>query len=79
MTHTSSPHTSSPQTFSSTGRDTFVGSPRSRIDGPAKVTGLAQYAGEFAAPDLAYGVAVSSAVATGRITRQDGRRAGPEQ
>ena len=59
------------QTFSSTGRDTFVGSPRSRIDGPAKVTGLAKYAGEFAAPDLAYGVVVSSAIAKGRITAID--------
>ena len=48
------------QTFSSTGRDTFVGSPRSRIDGPAKVTGHAKYAGEFAAPDLTHGNVVSS-------------------
>ncbi|MBN4097581.1 xanthine dehydrogenase family protein molybdopterin-binding subunit [Methylobacterium sp. OT2] len=59
------------QTFSSTGRDTFVGSPRSRIDGPAKVTGLAKYAGEFAAPDLAYGYVVSSSIAKGRITAID--------
>jgi xanthine dehydrogenase YagR molybdenum-binding subunit len=59
------------QTFSSTGHDTFVGSPRSRIDGPAKVTGLAKYAGEFAAPDLAYGTVVSSAIAKGRIAAID--------
>ncbi|MHB2211243.1 xanthine dehydrogenase family protein molybdopterin-binding subunit [Methylobacterium sp. CM6257] len=63
------------QTFSSTGRDTFVGSPRSRIDGPAKVTGLAKYAGEFAAPDLAYGYVVSSAIAKGRITAIDAAEA----
>ncbi|MEE7449868.1 aldehyde oxidase [Methylobacterium radiotolerans] len=63
------------QTFSSTGRDTFVGSPRSRIDGPAKVTGLAKYAGEFAAPDLAYGVVVSSSIAKGRITAIDSAEA----
>ncbi|MBP1181713.1 xanthine dehydrogenase family protein molybdopterin-binding subunit [Methylobacterium sp. PvR107] len=68
-------HTSSPQTFSSTGRDTFVGTPRSRIDGPAKVTGLAKYAGEFAAPDLAYGYVVSSAIAKGRITAIDSAEA----
>ncbi len=68
-------HTSSPQTFSSTGRDTFVGSPRSRIDGPAKVTGLAKYAGEFAAPDLAYGFVVSSSIAKGRITGIDSAEA----
>lgn len=67
--------TSSPQTFSSTGRDTFVGSPRSRIDGPAKVTGLAKYAGEFAAPDLAYGFVVSSSIAKGRITGIDSAEA----
>jgi xanthine dehydrogenase YagR molybdenum-binding subunit len=35
--------------------------------GPAKVTGLAKYAGEFAAPDLAYGVVVSSAIAKGSV------------
>ena len=63
------------QTFSSTGRDTFVGSPRSRIDGPAKVTGLAKYAGEFAAPDLAYGYVVSSAIAKGRIVAIDSAKA----
>ncbi|KQT45400.1 aldehyde oxidase [Methylobacterium sp. Leaf456] len=53
------------------GRDRFVGQAISRIDGPAKVTGLAKYAGEFAAPDLTYGVVVSSAVAKGRIARID--------
>src|SRR4051812_15717463 len=58
-------------TFSSTGRDTFVGSPHSRIDGPAKVTGLAKYAGEFSAPDLAHGTVVSSAIAKGRIQAID--------
>ncbi|GJE45706.1 xanthine dehydrogenase family protein molybdopterin-binding subunit [Methylobacterium soli] len=58
-------------TFSSTGKDTFVGSPRSRVDGPAKVTGLAKYAGEFAAPDLAHGYVVSSAIAKGRIKAID--------
>ncbi|WP_342107994.1 xanthine dehydrogenase family protein molybdopterin-binding subunit [Methylobacterium sp. SI9] len=68
-------HTASPQTFSSTGRDTFVGSPLSRIDGPAKVTGLAKYAGEFAAPGLAYGCIVSSAIAKGRIVAIDAAKA----
>ncbi|MCJ2063074.1 xanthine dehydrogenase family protein molybdopterin-binding subunit [Methylobacterium sp. J-088] len=63
------------QTFSSTGRDTFVGTPRSRIDGPAKVTGLAKYAGEFAAPNLAYGYVVSSAIAKGRIAAIDATKA----
>ncbi|WP_411903837.1 xanthine dehydrogenase family protein molybdopterin-binding subunit [Methylorubrum thiocyanatum] len=53
------------------GRDRFVGSAVSRVDGPAKVTGLAKYAGEFAAPDLAYGVVVSSAIAKGSIRSID--------
>ena len=48
-----------------------VGSPRSRVDGRAKVTGAAKYAGEFAAPGLLHGYVVSSAVANGRITAID--------
>lgn len=40
----------------------------SRIDGPAKVTGLARYAAEHSAPDMAYGVVVNSTIAKGRIT-----------
>ena len=51
--------------------ENHVGSPRSRVDGPAKVTGAAQYAGEFTAPDLAHGYVVSSDVAKGRITGID--------
>ncbi|WP_232631483.1 xanthine dehydrogenase family protein molybdopterin-binding subunit [Methylobacterium sp. Leaf118] len=53
------------------GHDRFVGRAISRVDGPAKVTGLAKYAGEFTALDLAYGVVVSSAIAKGRITGID--------
>ncbi|MGF7176893.1 xanthine dehydrogenase family protein molybdopterin-binding subunit [Azospirillum doebereinerae] len=49
----------------------FVGTPRSRVDGRAKVTGAARYAAEFDAPDLAHGWVVSSAVARGRIARID--------
>ncbi|MBX9932749.1 MAG: xanthine dehydrogenase family protein molybdopterin-binding subunit [Methylobacterium sp.] len=58
-------------TISSTGTDSFVGTARSRVDGPAKVTGLAKYAGEFAAPDLAHGYVVSGGIAKGRITAID--------
>ncbi len=43
----------------------------SRVDGRAKVTGQAQYAAEVFAPDLCYGVVVSSTVAKGRISRID--------
>lgn len=48
-----------------------VGSPRSRVDGPAKVTGAATYSAEFNAPDLAYACIVGSAFARGRITAID--------
>jgi xanthine dehydrogenase YagR molybdenum-binding subunit len=51
--------------------DPHVGSPRSRVDGPAKVTGTATYAAEFSAPDLAHGYVVSSGIARGRIGRID--------
>lgn len=53
------------------GRDKFVGSATSRVDGPAKVTGLAKYAGEFTAENLAHGYVVSSAITKGRITAID--------
>jgi len=46
---------------------TYIGTPTSRVDGHAKVTGAAKYAGEFSAPDLAYGSVVTSTIAKGRI------------
>jgi xanthine dehydrogenase YagR molybdenum-binding subunit len=52
-----------------------IGKPASRVDGRAKVTGAARYAAEYTAPDLAYGVVVSSGVARGRITRIDAAEA----
>ena len=48
-----------------------TGSAVSRIDGRAKVTGEARYAAEHFAPDLLYGVVVSSTVAKGRIVTID--------
>ena len=48
-----------------------VGSPRSRVDGPAKVTGAAQYAGEFTAAGLLHGYVVSGTIAKGRIRSVD--------
>lgn len=42
-----------------------------RIDAVAKVTGLARYAAEYAAPDLVWGVVVNSTVARGRIAHLD--------
>ncbi|MEA2896228.1 MAG: xanthine dehydrogenase YagR molybdenum-binding subunit [Bradyrhizobium sp.] len=49
----------------------YIGTPTSRIDGHAKVTGAAKYAGEFSAPDLAYGSVVTSTIAKGRIVNID--------
>ncbi|QNF35931.1 xanthine dehydrogenase family protein molybdopterin-binding subunit [Adhaeribacter swui] len=49
----------------------YIGKPANRVDGAAKVTGAAKYAAEFTAPDLVYGVVVSSAIAKGKITRLD--------
>jgi xanthine dehydrogenase YagR molybdenum-binding subunit len=46
-----------------------IGTPASRIDGFAKVTGAAKYAAEFNVPGLAYGSVVTSTIAKGRITR----------
>src|SRR5262245_48948197 len=49
----------------------YIGQPLSRVDGRAKVTGQARYAGEYNVPNLAYGVVVSSTIARGRITKID--------
>jgi xanthine dehydrogenase YagR molybdenum-binding subunit len=49
----------------------YIGTPTSRVDGRAKVTGAAQYAAEFKAPDLAYGSVVASTIPNGRIARID--------
>jgi xanthine dehydrogenase YagR molybdenum-binding subunit len=53
----------------------YIGSPTSRIDGKAKVTGAAKYAGEFNLPGLAYGYVVTSAIAKGRIAKFDASKA----
>mgnify|MGYP000853833640 CR=1 FL=1 len=47
--------------------DLHVGSPRSRVDGLAKVTGAATYAAEFPAADLAHSYIVESGIARGKI------------
>jgi xanthine dehydrogenase YagR molybdenum-binding subunit len=49
----------------------YIGTPTSRVDGHAKVTGAAKYAGEFSAADLAYGTVVTSTIAKGRIAKID--------
>jgi xanthine dehydrogenase YagR molybdenum-binding subunit len=49
----------------------YIGTPTSRVDGPAKVTGAAKYAGDAAAPGLVYGAVVTSTIPKGRIARID--------
>jgi xanthine dehydrogenase YagR molybdenum-binding subunit len=53
----------------------YIGTPTSRIDGPAKVTGAAKYAGEFKAEGLVHGFVVESTIAKGRIRSIDTRTA----
>jgi len=50
---------------------TYIGTATSRVDGHAKVTGAAKYAGEFNLQGLAYGHVVVSSIAKGRIARID--------
>ena len=45
----------------------YIGSATSRVDGRAKVTGEARYAGEFNVPGLVHGYVVESTIAKGRI------------
>jgi xanthine dehydrogenase YagR molybdenum-binding subunit len=54
---------------------TYIGTPASRVDGRAKVTGVAKYAGEFNTNGLAYGSVVTSRIAKGRIASIDASQA----
>jgi xanthine dehydrogenase YagR molybdenum-binding subunit len=49
----------------------YIGTATSRVDGRAKVTGAAKYAGEFNVPNLAYGYVVESTIPKGRIVNID--------
>ncbi|MBW7969837.1 xanthine dehydrogenase family protein molybdopterin-binding subunit [Bradyrhizobium sp. BR 10289] len=49
----------------------YVGTPTSRVDGRAKVTGTAKYAGEFPADRLVHGFVVEATIPCGRIARLD--------
>src|SRR6266576_4662225 len=50
---------------------TYIGTATSRVDGRAKVTGAAKYAGEFNSLELAHASLVTSRIAKGRIARID--------
>ena len=49
----------------------YIGTATSRVDGRAKVTGEAKYAGEFNMPRLVHGYIVDSTIPKGRIVRID--------
>jgi xanthine dehydrogenase YagR molybdenum-binding subunit len=49
----------------------YIGTATSRVDGRAKVTGEARYAGEFNVPGLVHGYVIESTIPKGRITRID--------
>ena len=49
----------------------YIGTATPRVDGKAKVTGAAKYAGEFNVPGLAYGAVVTSTIAKGKIVAID--------
>ena len=52
-----------------------IGQPITRIDGKLKVTGSAKYAADYPIEKLAYGVAVPSTIANGKIARIDSAKA----
>ncbi len=54
---------------------TYIGTPTSRVDGRAKVTGAAKYAGEFNTTGLAHASLVTSTIAKGRVVRIDASEA----
>jgi xanthine dehydrogenase YagR molybdenum-binding subunit len=54
---------------------TYIGTPTSRVDGRAKVTGAAKYAAEYNTHGLAHAAVVTSRIAKGRIKRIDASEA----
>jgi xanthine dehydrogenase YagR molybdenum-binding subunit len=54
---------------------TYIGTATSRVDGRAKVTGAAKYAGEFNTAGLVHASLVTSTIARGRIARIDANEA----
>jgi xanthine dehydrogenase YagR molybdenum-binding subunit len=59
------PTTQKPLTASPVGRDT------PRVDGPRKVSGLAQYTSDFHFPGTLYAVPVEATIASGRVVKLD--------
>jgi xanthine dehydrogenase YagR molybdenum-binding subunit len=49
----------------------YIGTPTSRVDGRAKVTGAAKYAGEFPADGLVHGFVIEATIPRGQLVRLD--------
>ncbi|HZC50901.1 MAG TPA: xanthine dehydrogenase family protein molybdopterin-binding subunit, partial [Mycobacterium sp.] len=56
-------------------RETIIGQPIDRVDGPLKVTGAAPYPSDFTFPDLTHAVLVPSTIAAGTIRGIDTAKA----
>jgi xanthine dehydrogenase YagR molybdenum-binding subunit len=69
------PAAAAQQTASGKTMSRYIGTPTSRVDGRAKVTGQAKYAGEFNTSGLAYGSVVVSTITKGRIAKIDTSKA----
>ena len=54
-----------------------VGTPVTRVDGPAKVTGAARYSAEISLPGMTYLAVVGASIASGRVTRSTQARRSP--
>ncbi|TDW60462.1 xanthine dehydrogenase family protein molybdopterin-binding subunit [Kribbella pratensis] len=52
-----------------------VGTPVTRVDGPAKVTGAAKYSAEIGLPGMTYLAVVGATIASGRVTAIDAEAA----
>src|SRR5687767_13198994 len=50
---------------------TVTGRRTPRVDGPLKVTGVAQYASDFHFPGMLYAVPVEARITNGRVTKVD--------
>src|SRR5438093_5826526 len=48
-----------------------IGRKTPRVDGPLKVTGVAQYASDFHFPGLLYAVPVEATIANGKVVKLD--------
>ncbi len=54
-----------------TAQMSVIGKPQPRVDGPLKVSGVAQYASDFHFPGMLYAVPVEATIANGKIQKLD--------